>query len=189
MVIVRVQYLYDISCQIFLLYGFSIITFVERLQLEVYDWLCIPDAKGIDYIIAISNDRHVVRNSQYRLISLMNKVICLCICIINNFYMTAETNLFCILRTTQFEWVTIFQPVIRNLYLITVLDFLFEHTITVTNTAAICTISQSSQGIQEACCKTSKATVSKCRVRLLILNDIQIKSQFIQSFADFFLCF
>ena len=97
-------------------------------------------------------------------------------------------NFFCIFRATKFERIAIFQPVIRYFYLISIFDLLFEHTVTITDTASICTVIQSCKRIKEACCKTSQTTVTKCRVRLLIFDHIEIKTKFIQSFFYFFVC-
>ena len=44
MVVVRVKNFYDIAGKVFLLNCFFVITFIERVKLEVYDWLCIPDS-------------------------------------------------------------------------------------------------------------------------------------------------
>ena len=41
------------------------------------------------------------------------------------------------------------------------LDFLFEHSITVTDSTSICRIVQCCKRIKETCCKTSKTTISK----------------------------
>ena len=73
-------------------------------------------------------------------------------------------------------------PVIGNLYLITVADLLFEHTVLVTDTAAVRRISKSSQRIQKACCQTAKTAVSKSRISLLILQKVQDQSHFLESF-------
>ena len=99
-----------------------------------------------------------------------------------------EFHNFRILRSAQFERITIHQPVIGNLYLITVADLLLEHTITITDTAAICRISQRCQGIQETCCQTSQSTVTQCCIRLLVLDQVQIQSQFFQSFRYGLIC-
>ena len=97
-------------------------------------------------------------------------------------------NLFCIFRTTKFKWISIFQPVIWNFYLISVFDLLFEHTITITDTTSICTVIQCCKRIQEACSQTSKTTISKCRIRFLILDHVKIQTKFIQSFFYLFVC-
>ena len=97
-------------------------------------------------------------------------------------------NFFCIFRTTKFKWISIFQPVIRYFYLISVFDLLFEHTVTITDTASICAVVQSCKRIKEACCKTSQTTITKCRVRLLIFDYVKIKTKLIQSFFYFFVC-
>ena len=44
MVVVRIKNFYDIAGKVFLLNCFFVITFIERVKLEVYDWLCIPDS-------------------------------------------------------------------------------------------------------------------------------------------------
>ena len=97
-------------------------------------------------------------------------------------------NFFCVLRTAKFKWISVFQPVIRNLYLISVFDLLFEHTVTITDTTSICTVVQCCKRIQKACCQTSQTTVSKCRIRFLIFNHIKIQTKLIQSIFYFFVC-
>ena len=103
-------------------------------------------------------------------------------------YIATEFNRFRILRSTQFKRIAIHQPVIGNLYLITVADLLLEHTITITDTAAVCGISKSCQGIQETCCQTSQSTVTQCCIRLLVLDQVQIQSQLFQSFRYGLVC-
>ena len=83
-------------------------------------------------------------------------------------------NFFCIFRTTKFKWISIFQPVIRYFYLISVFDLLFEHTITITDTTSICTVIQCCKRIQEACSQPSKTTISKCRIRFLSFDHVRI---------------
>ena len=73
MVVVRIKHLNDIAGKVFLLYSFLVITLVKRIQSEVYDRLCIPDAESIYDLIVISQDRHVKRHCLYCLISLMDK--------------------------------------------------------------------------------------------------------------------
>ena len=111
-----------------------------------------------------------------------------CCRIIFNINISTEVNFFCIFRTAKFERISVFEPVIRYFYLISVVDLLFEHTITIADTTSICAVVKSCKRIQEACCQTSQTTVSKGRVRLLILNCVDIKSELIQSFFDFFVC-
>ena len=188
MVIIRVQNLYDILSQVFLFNGFMIFSLVKQIQTEISDRFCIPDSQSVDDLVIVTNDRHIVRNSHYRLITFLDELISSGSCIIFHAYISAEFYFFCIFRTTQFEWITIFQPVIRYFYLIAVFDFLFEQTIVITDTTAICTVSQSCQGIQETCCQSSQTTVTQCRIRLLIFDHVQIKSQLVQCFLYFFIC-
>ena len=187
MVVVRIQYLNQISGKIFLLNGFSVITFVKRIQLKALHWLSIPDHQSVYHIVIVSNDRHVIWNSQYRLVIFLNEF---CTSVLSRLclYITAKFDFKRMLRSAQFKRIAVFQPVIRYLYLITVLDFLFEHTVTVTDAAAVCRVTQSSQRLHETCSQTTKSTVSKCRIRLLIFNGIQVKSHLIQCFFYFLIC-
>src|SRR5699024_11064704 len=95
---------------------------------------------------------------------------------------TAEFYFFGILRTAKFKGIAVFEPVIRYFHLESVPDFLFEHTVTITDTASVRTVSQRSQRIQETGCQSSQTSVSKGGIRFLIFDHIQIESQFIQRF-------
>lgn len=113
MVIIRIKHLYDSTCKVLLLYCVVIITLVKRVKVEVYDRLCIPDTKCVYNIVVITCDRHIVRNSLNCLISFMDEFILVLHRIPLNAYISAEMNLFCILRTTELERIAVLQPVIR----------------------------------------------------------------------------
>lgn len=154
-----------------------VITLVKGIQSEVYDGLCVPDTESIYDLIVISQDRHVKRHGLYRLISpdnLFDPVA--------GSYSTRTASVSKNIPGGAVQRITVFQPVIRNLKLKTILDLLLEHTVTVTDTAAIGTVIQSCKRIQEAGCQTSKTAVSKSRIRS-DLNYIKIKTQFLQSFS------
>ena len=188
MVIVRIQNLYDGLCKVFLLNSFVVITLVEGIQREVLNSLCIPDGQSVYNIVVISYDWHVVRNCIDRLVILLYKVYASGSLIVLLCHISAKFYLFCILRAFQLKRIAVFQPVIRYFYLITVADLLFEHTVFITDTAAVCRISQCSQGIQEACCQTAKTAVSKRRISLLVLQKVQVQSHFLESFLYLFIC-
>ena len=91
-----------------------------------------------------------------------------------------------VLRAAKLERITVFQPLIRHLHLVAVFNFLLEHTIMVTDAAAVSRITKRCQGIQKTCCQTPQTAVSKCRIRLLILNRIEVKTQLFQCFLHCF---
>ena len=155
-IIVRIKNVYDILCEVLLLNGFLVITFVKGIKSKLFDSSSIPDTKCIYYIVLITNDRHIVWDCLYCLISFMDKFVLAGCLVIFNSYISPEMYLFCVLRTTKLKWIAFFKPCIRNLNLVSVSDFLFEHTITVTDSAAICTVSKCCKGIKEACCKSSQ---------------------------------
>ena len=186
-IVVGIQNLYDITCQVLLLYRLLVVTLVKGIQLEALYRLRIPDTQGVYNTVAITHDGEIKRNRLNGLIALLGKYVS-AILIGMNAYIAAEFHHFRILRSAQFKRIAVHQPVIGNLYLITVADFLLEHAITITDTAAVCGISQRCQGIQETCCQTSKTTVTQCCIRLLVFDQVQIQSQFFQSFCYGLIC-
>ena len=80
------------------------------------------------------------------------------------------------LLTLQFERIAVFQPVIRGFLLETVHDLLLEHTIVVTDAAAVCMVAARSKGVHEAGCQSSQTAVSECRIRFLIFQCVEIET-------------
>ena len=137
MLICRIEDLNDVLCQVFLLNGIHVITLVEGIQLEIHDSLCIPYTEGIYHTVVVTNDGNIKGNGTNGLIALLNEVVAVVFLIVLHTHITAEFYLFGVLRTAKLEGVAVFQPVIRHLYLITVFNFLFEHSVTVTDATAI----------------------------------------------------
>ena len=171
-IVVRIKNLYDILCKILLFHCLVIITAVERIQLEVYDRLRIPDTKCIYHMIIVAYDWIIIRNCHNRLIILLFEMNIACLVVIFYTDISTETHFFGILRSSKLKRITIFEPVIRGLYLIAIFDLLLEHTVTVTDTAAISCVSECCKGIQEAGCQTAKTAITKCRIRFLVLDGI-----------------
>ena len=188
MVIVRIENINDQFCKVFLLYCFVIISSVKFIKFKVCDRFCIPYTQCIYYVIAISNDWHIIRNCHDRLIVFLDKFIFSCNRIFLETDISAKAYFFCVLFTANFKWISFFQPVVRNLHLISIFDFLFEHSITVTDSTSVCRIVQCCKRIKETCCKTSKTTISKSRIRLLVFNHVQINIHLFQCFFYIFIC-
>ena len=188
MVIVRIENINDQFCKVFLLYCFVIISSVKLIKFEVCNRFCIPYTQCIYYVIAISDDRHIIWNCHNRLVILLNKYIFTCCRVFLKTDISAKAYFFCVLFTANFKWISFFQPVVRNLHLISIFDFLFEHSITVTDSTSVCRIVQCCKRIKETCCKTSKTTISKSRIRLLVFNHVQINIHLFQCFFYIFIC-
>ena len=184
-IIIRVKHLYNILCQVLLLHRLLIISLIKGIQMELIDRLRIPDTKGVHHIVAIAYHRHIVRYCQHRLIALLNKIISLLLLVIFHTDITAEFYFRRIFRTADLKRIAVLQPVIRNLLLITVLNLLLEHPVTVPDAAAVSRISKGRKRIQEACRQSSKAAVSESCIPLLILDHIQITVQLLQRFLHF----
>ena len=58
----------------------------------------------------------------------------------------------------------------------------------VSDSTAVCRISKCGKCIHETRCQSSESTVSKCRIRLLVLNIIDIHTNLIESLLDLLVC-
>ena len=101
--------------------------------------------------------------------------------------MSAKLDLVSVLRSVQFKRITIFQPVIRHFDLKAVLNLLLEHTVAITDPAAVSCVSECGEGIHKAGSQSSQTTVAECRIRLLIFDHIEIQADLIQRFPHFFI--
>ena len=177
MIIVRIKYLYQCLCKILLLKRLLIISLIKLLKAEVCNSLGIPDTKCVYHSVLISQYRHIIRNSSYRTVVLLYKLL-LTVYIFNSYISTEFYNIR-IFTSLYFKRISVFDPVIRNFLLISVFYFLLKHTVAVSNAATVCRIIKSCKRIKEACGKSSKTAVSKSRVTLLILYIRQIKTKLI----------
>ena len=141
-IIIRIKDINDVLCQILLLNSLLIITLVEGVKMEIIDRLCIPYTQGVDDVVVVAEHRNIIRDRTYRLVAFLNEIILLVLLIVLHTDIATEFYDLRILRAAQLKRVAILKPVIRYFYLITILDFLFEHTVTVTDTAAVCGISK-----------------------------------------------
>ena len=180
MVVIRVEYVNDQFCKVFLLHCLVVISSVELIQFEVCDRFCVPYTQRIDYVVSISNDRHIVGNSENGLIILLDKDVFSSLRILLETDVSSETNFLCVLFSAEFKRISLFQPVVRHFNLVTVFNFLLEHTVTIADAASICRVIQRCKGIKETCCKSSQTAVSESRVRLLVLDHVEVESHLVE---------
>ena len=140
MIVIWIKHLTNRTCKILLLNSFLIISFVKRTQVECINCLCIPYAQRINHIILITNDWHIIWYGTNTLIIFLNKLV-LTILILADRYISTKLNFYRIFRTFDLKRVAIFQPIIRLLNLIAILNRLLEHSIFVTNSTTVCRIS------------------------------------------------
>ena len=173
MVIVRIKYFDKITRKILFFHCLIVIPAVERIQLKLLLWLCIPDHQRIYNMVSVSDDRHIIRNCKHRLIIHMLKfqITILIGCFLHT---SAKFHLITVLRSAKFERITVLKPGVRYFYLESVDDLLLKHTVTVADSTAVSCISKCCKRIHKAGSQTSESAVSKCRIRLLILNNTQI---------------
>ena len=175
-IVIGIENLHNIPCKILLLHSLAVIALVKGIQLEAFHRLRIPDSEGIHDPVAISHNRKVIGHCLHALIALLNKIAS-SVLVDADIHIAAELDLLGIFRPAQLKGIAVNQPVVRHLHLIAVPDLLLEHTVAVADPAAVRHVPQSRKGIQKACRKSSEAAVSQSRIRLLILDHVQIQSQ------------
>ena len=139
MVVVRIKNLYDIAGKIFLLNGLLIISLVKGVETEAVHRLRIPDTKGIYDAVSVADNGKIIRNCLYCLIAFQTVIVSSVFIGVAR-YITAEAYFLGIFRTAKLERISVCKPVIGNLYLIAVADFLLKHPVAVTDTASVCGI-------------------------------------------------
>ena len=99
--------------------------------------------------------------------------------------MTIESDLVCDILPFDLPWVTLSQPKIRNLHLVTILKGLSEDTILISNTITPGWDLESSERIEEACGESSKTTVSECSIMFLLIELLKIVTHIHEGSLEF----
>ena len=105
MIVVGIENLYNRLCQVFLLYSLLVVALVKGIQAEGIDRFRIPDSQRIHHIVAVANDRHIIRHGTDGLVSLLNEM--LSAVIPDRSDVTAELHLRSILRTADLKRITV----------------------------------------------------------------------------------
>ena len=182
-VIIGIKNIYDRLCQILLLYRLGVVTLVKGIQVELSHRLGIPDSQGVYDAVIVTYDRQIIGHGQNGLIAVLHVAVPAQLLVILDADIAAEFDSLGILRTFDFERIAVSEPVIGQLNLLAVYDGLLEHTVFVTDTAAVSRIVEGGQGLQEAGCQTAKAAVSQTCIRLLILNLVDINAEFLKNLS------
>ena len=141
MIVIRVENLNNVLCKILLLCRLLVIPLVKEIEIEVLYRLCVPYSERIYHIVAVTDNRKVIRNGINALIVLLNEMVSSVLSPVAS-YISAELNLHSVLRTLNLKRVAILKPVIRNLNLVSVLNLLLEHSILISYTTAISRIAE-----------------------------------------------
>ena len=129
-VVVGIEHVHQVPGQILLLNRLAVVTLVKSVQTEACHGLRIPDTQGIHNAVAVSHDGKIVGNGSHCLITLLHEMISAVLVAVYG-HVAAEFHHLGILGPAQFKRIAVRQPVVRHLDLETVLNLLFEHTVTV----------------------------------------------------------
>ena len=188
MFIGRVQHVCHGACQQFFFGCFLVIAFVEEFQIQFILRPCFPQTQCIYGVIAIADNRIVIRHSDNRLIIFLYETV-FSVAFGHSANIAAEFDFYSVFISLDAPRVAVFQPVIGRFHLITVFDFLFKNTIVVADTAAISRQLQCGQGIQETCSQTPQTAVTQTRIGFRVLYHIVINAKFFQNFSDLIIHF
>ena len=107
MVIIRIKYLNNILCKVLLLDSLLVITLIERVKVKRINRLCVPDSKRVNSIIAISKNRNIIWNSDYRTVIFLNEHISSSLLISVRTYISTKFNFISVFRSLNFKWIAI----------------------------------------------------------------------------------
>ena len=97
---------------------------------------------------------------------------------------TIESNLVSDILSLNLPWVSVVKPKIRNFSLVTILDDLLENTIIVSDTISPSWNLKSGEGIDEACGKSSKTTITEGSIGFLFVELLKIVAHIHQSISE-----
>ncbi len=127
-----------------------IIAVVEFVKIEFARSLCTPKTHCINSIIHVSRHRSIICHSYY-LRRIRPSFSRFSIFITVFFNMSVKIYWKQKLRSCNLPRITVTQPAVRKLNLITILDYLMKYTEFITQSVTICRISKCCHRIQKTC--------------------------------------
>ena len=73
MVVIGIEHITDISCQILLLHRLLVLALVKAVQTKGVHRPGLPDPQGVHHIVAVTYNRKIIGYSQNRLIALLDE--------------------------------------------------------------------------------------------------------------------
>ena len=185
-IIIRIQYTADVFGIDLTFHRAVILHVVEQLQVKAVGGFGFPQAQRIHRIGVIAYDRHIIGNSRHFFGVLQIKAVMSVRCL-SVHDVAAETYGHRLIAALNFPRVTVTQPAVRILHLITVDNALLEHTVFIPDAVAVSRIVKRGKTVKETGCKPAEAAVAKTGIRLLILKQVIVQVHVAQNFLHFFL--
>ena len=185
-IVIRIKHFTDRTGEILLLNCLLVVSLIKRVEIKRIYRLRIPYPKCIDDAVAISDNGNIVRNGLYTLIILLHIRIP-AVLIFSDCHITSKFYFHRIFRAFHLKWIAMLQPVVGSLYLKPIFNFLHKHAVFITDTTSVRRITERRQRLQKTGCQSSQTTVSERRIRLLVLNDIQVHAKLFQHLPDNFI--
>ena len=146
--VIRIEHARYVFGVVFIFHRRKIVTLVKFTQVDFATRLRIPQPQGVGRIGIVARNNLVVGHGQnlfglqpVRLFAFL-------------LHAPAKTHFVAGVMAFEFPWVTVFQPVIRGLFLPAINNVLLEHAVVVANTITASGQRQRCQRIQEAGRKT-----------------------------------
>ena len=136
---------------------------VERVVVELFHGLGLPQTQSIDVLSAVTGNRHVIRNRANSQIRIANNAL--------------------FLFATDDEGVALFHPRIRVLSLETIVEELLEESVAVQDAITGNGQVQGRARIKEARCQTAKTTITQSGIGFFFQDHGQVLTQCSQGLA------
>ena len=150
---------------------------------EVAVDLCIPEAKCVDRVVVITDDRHVVRHSHDRHRILVDELEA-AIRHLLHVGIAVELDIDGLIRLAVLPGKAVLEPVVRDLDLVALDDLLLEQAVLVADAAAVARQAVCCHRVDEAGGKAAEAAVAEACVWLFIERLDETEVEVLQDFLD-----
>ena len=159
--------------------GAGVVAVVEGVEVEVVVLgLRPPQAQAVDLVLAVANDRHVVRDGLDELAALLGEPEAAILLVAHHVAAKLHHHGGLVLASLPGE--AVLQPVVRQLHLAAALNALAEEAVAVAHAVAVTGNAHLGHGIHEARGKAAQATVAKAGVGLLARKLLQGAAKVLQ---------
>ena len=163
---------------VFIFHRRKVVALVKFTEVDLATGLGIPQAQRVGGIGVVTGDNLVVGNREDLFSFYPARFLAFLL------YTPAKAHFVARIVAFELPWVTVFQPVVRRLFLSAINNVLLEHAVVIANTVAASRQSQRCQRVQEAGRQAPEATVAKTRVVFFIDQIFQIQPHTFQRIFD-----
>ena len=145
--------------------------------------LCVPEAQRVDRVVVVADNRHVVRHCHDRHRIFVDELETA----VRHFLhvgIAVELDVDGLIRLAVLPGKAVLEPVVRNLDLVALDDFLLEQAILVADAAAVARQAVCRHRVDEAGSESAEAAVAKTSIRLFLERLDEAEIEVLEDFLD-----